>query len=257
MYKKNKKIKILFLDILTDNNELRKEIEGKIYGGGTYAEEMRKALGLGKNQFFAFDASRGKLPNPRDYSAIISGGSVKDPVRGQEKPWMRRVYKFIRQIQKDKIPFLGICGGLQFAVRALGGEVIYNPRGRNFGNSTTQLAPEGKGDPLFEGLPGKFIVKSSHKCIAKELKPGWRLLASSKKSPFDAIAIGDNIRLTQFHPEMSVKQIKALAKMRKKILVAEGFVTEKEFPKFLKSIKDTNKMGRKILSNFVKNWMGA
>ncbi|OGN10279.1 MAG: hypothetical protein A3J46_00585 [Candidatus Yanofskybacteria bacterium RIFCSPHIGHO2_02_FULL_41_11] len=251
MRQKNKKLKILFLDILTDDTERRKEIEEKIYGGGTYAETMRNALGLGKNQFFAYDASRGKLPNPRDYSAIISGGSVKDPVSGQEKPWMRRVYKFIRQAQKDKIPFLGICGGLQFAVRALGGEVIYNPRGRNFGNSITQLANNGKADLLFEGLPGKFVVKSSHRCIAKELKPGWKLLAFSKKSPFDAIAIGDNIRLTQFHPEMSVKQIKALAKMRKEILITEGFVTEKEFPNFMKSIKDTKKTGRKILKNFL------
>lgn len=247
-----KKLKILFLDILTDNPELEREIDKKIYNGGTYADAIRIVLDLDKNQFIYRNASSGKLPNPRNYSAIVMGGSVTDPIEGQEKPWMKKVYNFIKIASNQKIPILGICGGLQFTVRALGGEVIYNPKGRNFGNSTTKLTQDGKQDLLFQGLPDKIIVQSSHKCIAKNLKAEWKLLASSDKSPFDAIAIGDNIRLVQFHPEMLTKHIKALAKMRKKALIEEGFITPKEFAKFLKSIKDTSKIGRMIASNFIK-----
>ncbi len=251
MKQKLKQLRILFLDILTDNKELKKDIEKKVYGGNTYAKEMMGVFDLDKKQFITIDASRGKLPNPTKYSAVIMGGSVKDPIKGQEKLWMKKVYKFIKKASSQKIPILGICGGLQFTVRALGGEVIYNPKGRNFGNSTTKLTRDGKQDLLFRGLPGKIIVQSSHKCIAKNLKPEWKLLASSDKSPFDAIAIGDNIRLVQFHPEMLTRHIKALAKMRKKALVEEGF-TPKEFTKFLKSIKDTSKVGRMIAGNFIK-----
>lgn len=255
MDKKSKKIKILFLDILTDNKYLRKDIEQKVYGGSTYAKEMMGAFDLNKKQFITIDASRGKLPNPIKYSAIVMGGSVKDPVKGQEKLWMKKVYKFIREAHKKEVPILGICGGLQFTVKALGGEVVYNSRGRNFGNSLIKLNSDGKKDLLFKDLPSKIVVQSSHRCIAKAIKPGWRLLASSKKSPLDAIAIGDRIRLLQFHPEMKLKVAKGLAKMRKEALIAEGFVDRKNFPQFLKSLKDTSKVGKKLLQNFLKYYI--
>lgn len=247
----NKKLKILFLDILTDNKYLRKEIEQKVYSGSTYAETMRKAFSLSKKQFITKDASRGTLPDPDKYSAVVMGGSVKDPIKGQEKPWMKKVYQFIKLAKNKKVPILGICGGLQFTIKALGGEVIRNPRGRNFGNSVTKLTSDGRKDPLFEDLPQEVTVKSSHRCIARSLKPGWRLLALSAKSPFDAIAVGDNIRLLQFHPELGVKNIKALAKMRKKVLISEGFVKAEDFQKMLRSFKDTSKVGKKILKNFL------
>lgn len=252
MKQESKKIKILFLDILTDNKYLRKDIEQKVYGGSTYAKEMMEAFGLDRKQFFTIDASRNRLPDPTKYSAIVMGGSVKDPVKGEEKPWMKRVYKFIRLADKKLVPILGICGGLQFTVRALGGRIIYNSKGRNFGNSMVKLTSNGRKDLLFKNLPSKIIVQSSHKCIAKALKPGWRLLALSKKSPFDAIAIRDNIRLLQFHPEMGIKIAKGLARMRRETLIAEGFVDRKNFPKFLKSLKDTSGTGKKLLQNFLK-----
>ena len=244
--------KILFLDILTDNQNLRGEINSKVYGGSTYAEEMRKALGLDESEFYAADGTKTKLPKPTSYSAVVMGGSVEDPVEGKEKLWMKRVYKFIREAYKKDVPILGICGGFQFAVRALGGEIIYNSKGRNFGNSEVLLSNEGEKDLLFKDLPNKITVQSSHKCIAKELKPGWKLLGSSEKSPIDAIAIGDKIRLLQFHPEMRAVNAKALARMRKKALIAEEFTSEKDFPNLIKSFKDTKKVGQKILSNFVK-----
>lgn len=243
--------KILFLDILTDNQNLREEINRKVYGGSTYAEEMRKALGLTDSQFFVADGTKTKLPNSTLYSAIVMGGSVEDPVEGKEKPWMKRVYKFIQKAYKNQVPILGICGGLQFTIRALGGEIIYNPKGRNFGNSLVTLSKDGRKDLLFKGLPEQIFVQSSHKCIAKELKLGWRLLASSEKSPIDAVAIGDNIRLVQFHPEMKAAHAKALVKMRKKKLISEGFISEKDFPKLIKSFKDTSKTGKKLLKNFL------
>lgn len=257
MKQKSKKFKILFLDILTDNKYLRKDIEKKVYGGSTYAKEMREAFGLDKKQFVTIDASRSKLPNPTKYSAVVMGGSVKDPVKGQERPWMKRVYKFIRLADKKRVPILGICGGLQFTVRALGGRIIYNSKGRNFGNSLVKLNSNGRKDLLFKNLPTKIIVQSSHKCIAKTLRPGWKLLASSKKSPLDVIAIGDKIRLLQFHPEMKPKVAKGLAKMRKETLIAEGFVDRKNFPKLLKSLKDTSKVGKKLLQNFLEYFVMA
>lgn len=244
--------KILFLDILTDRPWRREQMKRHIYSGFTYPEHFRRFSGIAKNRFVSIDASRQKLPDPSKYSAIIIGGSVKDPIKGRERPWMIKTYGFIRKAAAKKIPILGICGGLQFVVKALGGTIIKNPKGRNFGNSPVTLTADGRKDPLFHGLPKKFFVQASHQCIARSLRPGWKLLAYSKKSPIDAIAVGQNIRLVQFHPEVNLHNVRGKAKIKKEALIAEEFATEKNFPKFLAGFRDTSKNGKKILVNFIK-----
>lgn len=250
--KKSKNLKILFLDILTGDRRLRRDIEATVYNGTTPAEHMRKFLGLAKNELVGIDGSKKDLPKPEDYDAIIIGGSLEDPIKGQEKLWMKKVYKFIRLAIKKEVPILGICGGLQFTVRALGGSIVLNPKGREFGGTIIDITSKGRNDPLFRGLPKKNILQSSHKCIAKNLKPDWLLLASSGLCRAQAIAIGGNIRLLQFHPEMTGQQVAALARMRKADLVQEGFLRdEQEWKAFLVSIKSTKRVGKKILKNFL------
>lgn len=246
-------MRILFLDILTGDPELRKKINKTVYGGGTYGESMRKTFGLKKSEWAVIDASKNLPRDFKKFDAVIIGGSTEDPIRGREKPWVKKTYAAIRKIIKNKIPFLGICGGLQFSARALGGEIILNPKGREFGNVKITQSPAGKNDFLFAGLPNTFIVQGSHKCIVKKILPGWRLLGSSNLCNIQAVAVGDCARLLQFHPEMGLAEIKRLAKMRRVGLIAEGFVKdEKDFKKFLSSIKNTEAAGKKILNNFVK-----
>lgn len=252
--KKFNPLKILFVDILTGDRELRKDINKRVYGGGTYSESMRRAFGLRENRWFVIDASKGKFPRRiSDFDGIVIGGSAEDPVEGQEKSWMKKVYKFIREAIKQEIPTLGICGGLQFTVRALGGEITFNPKGREFGSAKISLTKMGKRDPLFRGLSGDVLLQSSHKCMAKKLLPGSKLLAFSKLCPIQAIALGDKIRLVQFHPEMQRGQLRSIAIMRKSALMKEGFVNnDADFEKFLRSIENTERIGRKILRNFIR-----
>ena len=243
--------KILFLDILADNPWRRQELESP-YGGLSYPEHFRQFTGIAKNQFISIDAFGEKLPDPAKFRAIILGGSGKDPVKKQESPWILETYKFIRKTADKNIPILGICGGLQFVIKALGGAIVKNSKGRNFGNSLVTLTAEGQKDPLFSGLPKKFMTQASHQCVARSLKPGWKLLAFSVKSPIDAIAIGKNIRLVQFHPEVSLRNVRGKAKLKRQALIDEGFTTEKNFPKFLTALKDTSETGKKILTNFLE-----
>lgn len=250
---KSKKLKILFLDILTGDRNLRKNINAKIYRGSTYPEAMRRAFGLKRGEWFSIDASKGKFSgNLSDFDAIVMGGSTEDPVRKYEKTWMKKVYKIIREAVRQRIPILGICGGLQFVTRALGGEVGFNPQGREFGSTNITLTPLGQRDPLFKGLPRTSLFQSSHKCIAKKLLAGWKLLASSDLCKIQAIAIGDNIRLVQFHLELTQKQLRAIALLRKRALIQEGFVkNDAGFKKFIDSIKNTELNSRKVLKNFI------
>ena len=241
--RKKRKIKILFLDILTGDGKTRKELNRKGSGGGTKAESMRKASGLKKNEFITVDAHRGKFPEDLTrFQGIIIGGSLEDPFKGTEKPWVKRTYVIIRKAIKGKIPILGICGGLQFTVRALGGEVVLNPKGKEFGSIKVWFTKNGVSDPIFKGLGGAIMVASSHKCMARNLKSGWRLLASSGLCRVQAIAIGRHIRLLQFHPEMKTGELKNLARVRG---LDEG----------VGRMENTKKAGKKILQNFLDHFV--
>lgn len=249
---KTKLPKILFIDILTDNKKAKQRIEKTIYGGKTYAEHMRKMFGLQKSQFVTVDGAFEKLPNPNDFDAIVLGGSRHNPVAGEEWPWIKNIYKYLQVATKKDIPILGICGGLQFTVRAMGEDVVYNPKGREFGSFKISLSKDGARDPIFKGLSKNIMAQLSHRCMAKKLKRGWKLLAFSKICPIQAIAIGPNIRLVQFHPEMTSQQLKNLARMRKESFFNEGLVKDdKEFVALLRSISNTEKVGKKILKNFI------
>lgn len=243
--------KILFLDILTDDPKLKKEIERKVFKS-PYFELFPKTMGLEKKMLITLDATKEKLPNSTQFKGIIIGGSIHNPVRGEEKLWMKKVYEFIRKIIKNKIPLLGICGGHQFIAKALGQEVIYNPKGREFGTIEVTLTKKGERDPLFQEIPKRFKVQLSHKCIVKGIKPEWQLLASSKLCQIQAVAINNQTRIIQFHPELKAKHLKALAEFRKSILLKEGFLkNEKDFQRFLSSIKETPQATR-VLKNFLK-----
>ncbi|MBI5732782.1 type 1 glutamine amidotransferase [Candidatus Jorgensenbacteria bacterium] len=228
--KKNKKI--LFLDILTADKRLRQRVEKDF--GAPYSEESRRALGLSKIQFISVDASKGEFPDLKDYDGVIISGSAEDPVRGQEKQWMKQAYRFILEIIKAKKPLLGICGGLQFTVRALGGKIVYNPRGRNFGTTLITLTAAGQKDNLFKGLPRITKVQSNHSCIISKLKRGWKVLAFSEMTPFETVALGSKVRLVQFHPERSLENMQVVAK-----------------PSEFKRLSDAIRTGKKIMQNFL------
>jgi len=217
---------------------------------------VRRFLNISKNNFFIIDASRGKFPDISRVKMVIIGGSVENPVRGTESAWIKKTYVFIRKLQKGDIPILGICGGLQFTVRALGGDIVINKNGRDFGNAQITLTKEGKNDYLFRGIKSPFIGMESHRYVAKKIISGWKLLGSSKKTKIEVIGVGDKIRLTQFHPEMAVSHIRAIGRMREIALKTEGFGGKKGVRTFLSSIQSTNQTGRRILKNFIHYWEG-
>lgn len=251
--KDGKDIRILFLDILTDDPKIKQGIDDGVYAGKNYSESMRRAFSLPAKNWTLCDASQGVFPqNIKIFDAVVIGGSTMDPMKGLEKPWMKATYKFIKRLIKANTPILGICGGLQFVARAFGKKVIFNPKGREFGGLPIALTTNGRSDPLFKDIPDNPIVSLSHKCMVADMGEDWKLLASSKLCEYQAYAIGSKIRLTQFHPEMTAKELKLLAKFRKASLMKEGFFKDdEEYKDFLAAIADNNAIGKKIIDNFI------
>lgn len=203
--------RILILEILSDDDELKAKDES-IHG--PYLKMFAEAMDISEDRLVMIDASKEIPDDPSEYSGIIIGRSAYEPIEGKEKLWMKEVYGFIKKTVNLGVPLLGICGGLEFAARALGGEVVPNPKGKEFGSFGISLNESGKQDPLFEGMPEEFIAQVSHGYSVEELKDDWKVLASSAMCNNQAIAIGDKIRLVQFHPEIKTIHLENLAKMR-------------------------------------------
>jgi len=247
------RLRLLFLDIATDDLKLRKASEKKI-AKGPYAELFRKKLDVKMDELQVKWAAQGCLPEPDGYDGIIIGGSSKDPVEGKEQVWMMRVYEFIKETVSKAVPLLGVCGGHQFVARALGAKVIYNPRGREFGTLPVTLTAEGARDPLFTEVPDRFFAQLTHRCIVEEIQRDWKLLASSDMCRIQAVAINERTRIVQFHPEFSANNMIALAKLSEKSLTDEGLTTSSRFQRFLSFIRETNQAA-KVLTNFLTHFV--
>lgn len=246
-------MRVLFLDILADNPETLRTIEQAAYLGRPYWTRMRRALGLTEKEFVVCSPYKNTpFPSLSKFDALVIGGSTEDPVVGSKtKPWMKKTYGFIRRATKTSIPILGVCGGLQFTINALGGTIVENPRGRNIGTTRVQKTRVGKQDSFLQGIADIFTVQATHKCIVGRLPKEARVLAKEPRSPFAVVAIGPRIRLTQFHPEMTAGIVRRLACARRKTLKEEGLL-KNGWEAFARSICDPSRDGEKMLQNFMK-----
>ena len=86
------------------------------------------------------------LPPVETLSGVIitgSHGMVTD-----NETWMQVLASWIPKILERNIPLLGICFGHQLLAKAMGGYSDYHPKGREIGNVSIKLSPEGRQDRL-------------------------------------------------------------------------------------------------------------
>jgi GMP synthase (glutamine-hydrolysing) len=95
-------------------------------------------------------------------------------------------------------PVLGICYGLQFIAHKLGGKVEPGPR-REYGHARIELVAT---SPLFHDIPPSTSVWMSHGDEARELPPGFRLLARTTNAVAAMEDTERRIWAVQFHPEV-------------------------------------------------------
>ncbi|RBF84007.1 glutamine amidotransferase, partial [Xanthomonas oryzae pv. oryzae] len=128
---------------------------------GRFQHWIRVAAGLAEQETVAIDVANGDaLPDPADFAGIIVSGSAAFVT--DRADWSERSAEWLRHAAHQGMPLLGICYGHQLLAHALGGEVDYNPAGRESGTIALELHPPAEQDPLFAGLPPQFPAHATH-----------------------------------------------------------------------------------------------
>ncbi len=143
------------------------------------------------------------LSSLRGYDAMMVGGSGDFYVSKGNLPHFEAYLDFLREVAELGHPTFASCFGFQSLVRALGGELVYDPASTEVGTFELELTEQGKIDPLLGKLPARFDAQMGHKDRAASLADGVVHLASSRLCTFQALRIpGKPIWATQFHPEL-------------------------------------------------------
>jgi len=150
-------------------------------------------------------------PLPRidldDYAGIFVGGGpfnssdpaeLKSPVQHRVE---REISALLDEVVARDFPFMGACYG----VGTLGvhqGGVVDRKYAEPIGSVPVSLTPEGRADPLLDGLPDVFDAYVGHKEACRVLPSTATLLAGSTTCPVQMFRVKRNLYATQFHPEL-------------------------------------------------------
>lgn len=119
-------------------------------------------------------------------------------------PFTPRLEELVRELIERGRPFFGSCFGHQFMGRALGGTVVHDPANEEIGTFDLELTPEGRRDPLFDGLPASFPVHLGHHDRIDRLPEGVVTLGSTARCAHQVIRVaGKPAYGSQFHCEMT------------------------------------------------------
>ncbi len=203
---------------------------------------------------------REEIPDDLDltqFSGVIVGGGpgcVSDPDEAKpaiEKHIEDEILALMPQITGQDIPFLGCCYGIGILAHHLGAPVSKERYGEAVGPVACNVTPEGRSDPLLQGLPGVFPALVGHKEAVQDLPTGCVHLLASDTCPFQMIRHGQNVYATQFHPEADGPEFA----LRIQIYKNKGYFPPEEAAALTDAVLATQiVVAPRILGNFVERY---
>lgn len=150
---------------------------------------------------WTFDIHRvafGEFPDTIQADAGLITGSIASV--HDDALWIRRLEDIVRDFHAERRPLFGACFGHQVIATALGGTVSDNPDGWSFG-----LVEQMRADSPAWMDPARTLtyLHSAHSQQVTHLPEEAIVLSTSPSTPVAAMALGDHIASTQYHPEMS------------------------------------------------------
>ncbi len=140
-----------------------------------------------------FDASAGEVPPSFDYDGVVVSGSRASVYA--DEPWIATLKEWVGDAIDRGLPVLGVCFGHQLVAAVLGGEVAAMGE-YEIGYREVEHAGD---DRLFDGVPERFTVFTTHSDAVVELPPGAERTAENEYG-VHAFRKGHAFGV-QFHPE--------------------------------------------------------
>lgn len=188
---------------------------------GVFSHWIRVAAGLAPDHAVVANVERGDpLPRREGFAGVIVTGSAAMVTDRAE--WSERSADWLRDAAHEGLPLLGICYGHQLLAHALGGEVAYNPAGRESGTVHIDLHPPAAEDPLFADMPLRFPAHASHVQTVLRAPEGATVLARSPQDDCHAFRWRDRAWGVQFHPEFATHHMRGYVLARQEHLAQEG-----------------------------------
>jgi GMP synthase (glutamine-hydrolysing) len=141
------------------------------------------------------------VPDSLDaFAGLVIGGGPQGVYEQEKYPYLARECALVRHAAAVGKPVLGLCLGAQIMASALGARV--RPGNREVGFFEVTLEPISLYDPLWRGLPSKFIAIHWHGDVF-DIPPGGMRLGSSALTPNQLFRYGHALYGLQFHLEMT------------------------------------------------------
>ena len=188
---------------------------------GSLAHWIRVAAGVPARQTRVVDVSAGQpLPQLENLAGVVVSGSAAYVT--DRAPWSEATATWLAEAVAARLPVLGICYGHQLLAHALGGEVGFNPAGRESGTIALQLRAEAADDPLFAGLPATLPAHATHLQTVLTPPPGATVLAHSARDNCQAFRVGPQAWGVQFHPEFATHHMRGYLRERAQCIARHG-----------------------------------
>lgn len=192
------------------------------------------------------------LPAVDNFAAVVVLGGPDSA--NDENSKMTGELAFIREVLAAKIPYLGICLGLQTLVKAAGGAVVKCPvketgfrdeKGQLFNVSLTE---DGRRDSLFEGLDDSFNVFHLHGETVVLTKK-MTLLASGKSCTNQIVKVAHNAYGIQCHLELTEEMIERWMSEDSDLSQLDKIELRRDF---IASGEECLITGRRLFTNFLR-----
>ncbi len=142
-----------------------------------------------------------RIPELSGIKGVVSLGGPMSVYEVDKYPFLKEEEGFLKEVLKRKIPFLGICLGAQLLAKIKGAKVKPLPK-EEVGWCKVELTPQGKKDPLFQGIRSPLEVFQWHQETFNIPRRGL-LLARARFCKNQAFRIGECAWGLQFHLEMN------------------------------------------------------
>jgi GMP synthase-like glutamine amidotransferase len=130
--------------------------------------------------------------------AWIATGSKHAVYEGHA--WVARASEFLRDLQKAKRPFVGICFGHQLLAHALGGVVAKAQQGWGAGALPVEILRQ---EPWMQPPKAEIRIQHMHQDQVQRLPEGSVLLGRSPHCDVGMFRVGESMLGIEGHPEFT------------------------------------------------------